>query len=432
MTVLVPHYPDVYLPSDLFRVTIGSQAASVLVTSRAHFCTYCSDEAVDVCVQVPHGAGTASLSPARLGIDPAIDQDGVYFRVPAGENWYLQVDDRPYLYGFTSRPSQAPEGEQVRVFRAGQVYEIGVLVPKAGETIWIESGAVVRGLIQSEGGDGICIGGGGLLHGVRDPAGRKARPLGLKGGDGHRIEDVTVFSQAGWAVVPSGCRNMDIDNIHIIGIGRGHDGLDLVNCEQVRVRGGFFHSGDDCIVLKAWQPNAKPHPLACIEGMTCRDILVEGACLLNDGNGSNLEIGHELLTDRVGDIVFRDCDLLANHGPGNALSINNMGSSLVENIRFENLRVEHYYDRLVSLVIDQSRYSHTDVRGRIRDVLFKDIAVQNSIYNAGYSISLIGGYNAEHRVEDVRFDHFCIDGNKVASLQQLSCYVRDVGEISFC
>ena len=144
-----------------------------------------------------------------------------------------------------------------------------------------------------------------------------------------------------------------------------------------------------------------------------------------------MEIGHELRSRHVRDITFRDCDILHVHGMGAAISINNGGQALVENIRYEDIRIEHYYDNLFWIRVIESRYSGTPQRGHIRNITFRDIAVLESIYNPGYSISAIGGFDPEHRVEDVRFENLSINGRRITDLHEMDCFVRDTGAITF-
>jgi hypothetical protein len=57
--------------------------------------------------------------------------------------------------------------------------------------------------------------------------------------------------------------------------------------------------------------------------------------------------------------------------------------------------------------------------------------VSLSIYNPGYSCSLIGGYDAEHTVENVLFDNFPVNGVKVLDPDQMDLYCKQAKNIKF-
>ena len=72
--------------------------------------------------------------------------------------------------------------------------------------------------------------------------------------------------------------------------------------------------------------------------------------------GNALEIGFELLTPHVRNIVWRDCDIIRVE-TGAVFSIHNGDSAAVEDVRFENIRVEDARDKLVDFRVGLSIYS---------------------------------------------------------------------------
>jgi hypothetical protein len=97
----------------------------------------------------------------------------------------------------------------------------------------------------------------------------------------------------------------------------------------------------------------------------------------------------------------------------------------------KNIRVEHYYSKLIDLRVIESRFGRDDRRGQIRNVTFRNIDVTVSRYNPGYSISLIGGLDADHTVENVLFDNFRLNGVKVTNADQLDLFIKQAREIEF-
>ncbi|NLF37917.1 hypothetical protein GX586_00635, partial [bacterium] len=159
-----------------------------------------------------------------------------------------------------------------------------------------------------------------------------------------------------------------------------------------------------------------------------RNVLVQRCVMHNDYAGNVMEIGFETRADRIGDIVFRDCDVIAVRGHGAVFSIHNGDRALVENVLYENIRVEHYYDKFVDFRVLDSRYSKDHERGRIRNVTLRNIAAVANTHN---TVSLIGGFDEEHLVEHVTFDRFFLGGEKVRDADGLHLFAKYAKGIGF-
>ena len=185
----------------------------------------------------------------------------------------------------------------------------------------------------------------------------------------------------------------------------GSDGIDLVGTSDAVIDGCFLRNNDDNVVIKTWGGRDK-YPRTAEKGPDVRNIKVLNSVIWNMAWGNALEIGFELRADRVGDILFRNCDVI-HVERGATFSIHNGDDATVENVRFEDIRVEDSRHKLIDLAVFFSRYSadgpedpeeykrlymngawdgvlkvaagdsaaHAPFRGRIRNVVFKDIAV---------------------------------------------------------
>ncbi|MCO6480072.1 MAG: hypothetical protein J5I94_25765, partial [Phaeodactylibacter sp.] len=161
------------------------------------------------------------------------------------------------------------------------------------------------------------------------------------------------------------------------------------------------------------------------------DIVATGCSVQANGGGQAFEIGHELILNPVRNIQFTDCDVLGVHGQGGVFGIHNCDGAAISNVRYENIRVDHYYNKLIDMRIIKSRWSKEEKVGLVKDVVLKDIRVRNSIYNPGYSISLIGGYDAEYQVENVIIEDFYINGKKITHADELDLYVKQARNVIF-
>jgi hypothetical protein len=432
-------HPRLFPRSPRYTVIVNGQPQEVLQATGADFIIAEGDGPSDVVVEV---ADTSMANPEGGSAEPCVrplarqvecrkEGGTLSFTVPGPGNYHLDLSREHPLYLFLHKPEAAPPPSgkaKGHYFCGGQVHEIGKLELRDGETVYLEAGAVVRGAIEARGVRDITIAGHGILdNSYFNRPGEATYPVLVEDSVNVTLRDLTMIEPTRWTCLLRNCEHIQVDNLRQITVGGGRDGLDLVSCRHAVVRNCFIRAGDDCIVVKAHSGKVgQPGP-----GKDSFDILVEGCSLLNDGGGSALEIGHELRTDSVRDITFRDCDILHVHGMGAAISINNGGQALVENIRYEDIRIEHYYDNLFWIRVIESRYSGTPQRGHIRNITFRDIAVLESIYNPGYSISVIGGFDPEHRVEDVRFENLSINGRRITDLHEMDGFVRDTGAITF-
>lgn len=377
------------------------------------------------------GPGHVAVRPLSLGIEPAVDGEAIRFRLDAPANVCIDVPglEPMFLYANppeTDRPD--PDDPKVHYFRGGQVYEVGVLELAAGETLYLEGGAWVRGAIRATGTEGVRVCGRGVFDGTYFARGSKYRRLALfTGCTAVTVEDVLFTKFGGWTCMFHECHKVHVRNLKEITATNGSDGIDVVSSRDVLVEGCCLRNGDDCIVVKAFSPDDPRHG----EAQDVDGVVVQGCTLLNVGGGNALEIGHELRSRSVRNITFRDCDILAVHGQGAAFSINNCEHATVSDVLYEDIRVEHYYDMLFSFRIVHSRYSYCPDRGRVENVLVRNLRIHQSKYNIGYSMSIIGGPDPGHSVDGVVFENVCLDDRKAEKPADLDLFTLNAGRIEF-
>lgn len=393
-------------------------------------CSAAGPVRIEVNVEGVHFA-KAAVKPLRLGIVPEVDGASIRFTIERPMDVLLELDDRPALFIFCSgheQPDVTPGQPRVHYFAAGRVHEAGEIEIGSGETVYIEAGAVLRGCIHARDARGIRIAGQGVLDGsfFKRGKGTARHPILLEHCEDVVIEGITIIDPSRWTCRMDSCRGVRISGLREITRGGGSDGIDVVSCTDVLIERCFLCTGDDAIVIKAIDVHAADGWNTDID-----NIVVNGCSLLVMDCGSALEIGHELRTASVRNITFRDCDILAVHGHGAAMSIRAGDRAIVSDVRYENIRVDHYYAHLVDFRVMRSRYNRDPQRGQIRTVHLKNVRVKQSPYNAGYSTSLIGGYNAEHTVEGVVFEDVYLDDEKVMCGDQLDLHVKQAKDIEF-
>ena len=134
-----------------------------------------------------------------------------------------------------------------------------------------------------------------------------------------QIRGVTFRNSASWTLSFRECRDMVLDGFRIQSRenpdieqprfvrvrGRNDDGVNLVDCQAVRVANCYINSGDDAIVLKSWSPDG-----------LCRDITISN-CVVSS-NASGIKIGTESAGE-FEDIVVQNCTIFDTRCEGLAV-----------------------------------------------------------------------------------------------------------------
>ncbi len=428
-------YPRIVPRSSEYAVKVNGHAVEVLHTASTDFATFEIEGPVEVEVTATGDMAGAVVRPASRGIAGEAGEGALRFRLPGPMNVAVEAEGRKPLFVFADGPEkERPDRKDPRVkwFAGGQVYEVGELELGQGETLYIEAGAVVRGCVRATSVGGVRIAGRGVLDGgyFRRPVDAR-RSIILEDCEDGRVEDIIMVQPSAWMVVLAASRRMRVEGVRQIGEVVASDGVDVVSSRDVVIRDCFLRNNDDCVVVKALTYRDMPKDARVPWRGDVENVRVERCVLLNDRAGHAMEIGHELSTDHVRGIVFRDIDVLSVHGHGSVFSIHNGDRALVEDVLWERVRVEHHYDKLVDLRVIRSRYSRCEERGRVRGVVLRDIDVALSPYNAGYTVSLIGGYDAGHLVEDVRFENFRVNGVAVRDGDAFDLHTRHARGIRF-
>ncbi|MCL1888244.1 MAG: glycosyl hydrolase family 28 protein, partial [Kiritimatiellaeota bacterium] len=339
------------------RVYVGETEVEVLRTRETMFvCARVNAPAV-ARVVAETDLGEVALLPSRHGLaaSPACREPGnsgapdgraVSFPVEPGRHVLTRIQNQPLPLFFYALPPETPDTRATYHFKAGQSYEVGELRLRDNESVYIEHGAVLRGRIVAEHARGIKIGGQGILdNSWYKLRGERVRSIYLFDCKDVVIEDILMVNPTSWMVHLAGCENVHVRRLREIGECVGSDGVDVVGSRNVLIEDCFFRNNDDCVVVKHMPPNRD----AALEKFMkpVRGVMARHCAFFNAGAGNVIEIGHELVCDEVSGIVFRDIDVLRKDGNGAVFSIHAGDQALVRDVLFEDIRVEHYWDKLV-------------------------------------------------------------------------------------
>lgn len=427
------HFPKSFPRSEEIKARVNNEEVEVLSTNAGYIISVAYEGAAELEIEALKPIKEVRISPFRLELKANISCEKASIHITGNEYLYIEIEgvSRP-LFFYGNRITEYDSAEAAYYFKAGQIYEVGDLVLKSNESVYIEGGAIVSGGIRAFGASGIRVYGHGILDGsyFKDIESERRTILLDKCTD-TVIKDITIIKPTCWMIMIAGCNRIHIDNVKEIGEVISSDGVDIVGSNNILVENCIFRNNDDSVAIKAFAESFLEGNEPGRWNDTVRDIEVRHCTFINGGGGNVVEIGHELQTDEVRNILFYDIDIVCVKSYGAALAIHAGDRAAVKDITYENIRIQHYYDKLIDFRVMRSMYNKDEERGQIRNIRLKNIRVKESIYNPGYSISLIGGYDEAHIVEDVIFEDFYLNERKIWNGDQLDLHVKNAKNIIF-
>lgn len=414
-----------------FSICVNGKPIEVLVCDRGPF-AICAVSGGSADIEIRHLSpisGPVTVHPLSLGIPVDVDAEGVVrFTLPQPRSFLARVPGHGDLYLFIhGAEEQIPEDPSILRVKSGQVLEAAMFDLANHSGIHIEGGGVLRGRVMVRNKPGLRISGHGIFDGGFYHSGKDGfvPSIAIDRCEGAVIEDITMVNPAGWMILLGASDHSTVRRVNQLGKTLSSDGVDIVGSSQVLVEGCFTCNNDDCVAVKAFDVGANNLASTRVDGRrNVENVLVRDCVFWNQPAGHAMDIGHELSVDFVRGIRFENIDVLNVHGHGAVISIHNYGRALVEDVTFENIRIEHCYDKLIDIRISRSRFSTDVERGRIRKVRIRDVDWKQASCDVGYTVSLVGGWDEEHRVEDVTIENFRIHGVPIQSIEELEIFQR--------
>jgi hypothetical protein len=331
-----------------------------------------------------------------------------------------------------------PDDPKVHYFGPGE-HVAGKITLGDSETVYIDGGAIVHGVIVAQDAVDIRILGRGILDASTFSRQEMPQMISLVGCHRVQIEGIILRDPHVWTVVPALCSGVHISNVKLIGLWRYNaDGIDLVNSEDVVIEDSFVRAFDDNIVLKGFESwSGRP-----TGGKPLQHITVRNCVLWNDW-GRALEIGAETRAEAIHDVRFVNCDII--HWVHRAMDIQNGDRANVYDVHFENIRVEEaivegefrediegyvsdpdQVGLLIELIVAPNPYSKDPARGRIHDITFTGIAAVGARWPHSHFI----GYDTDHAVERITTAGLTIQGHTISTPEEgrvaMNAHVGDV------
>ena len=411
---------------------------------------------------------TLEIRPIEYGIKPTIKGDKIEFTLSKPCQFIVEVNGYHQALHIFANPvenySIDKKDPKIHYFGPG-IHEAGIINLTSNETVFIDGGAIVYGVIHSENTRNIKIIGRGILDASKIERGKAPNMITLKRVVNAHIQGIILRDPHEWTVVPTNCDSITIDNLKLIGLWRYNaDGIDLVNSKNISIRNTFVRSFDDNIAIKGFKRTYNEH-YNIIE-----NIIVDNCVLWNDW-GRAIELGAEIVTDTVKNISFNNCYI--PHFTTVAMDIQNCDRGYVKNVRFDNISIEDpisdslrvgkspivkkAWGKIIVLGIYGSFYSSDTLRGNINNIYFSnirynrtypenfdlfgfdsvtieknvnfknyDIFIRDNMYfgniryNSTHSNTIyLSGYDSTHMIENIYIKDYFVQGKKTTDLQTI-------------
>lgn len=412
------------------RVWPGKQRP-VEQTELSSFVSFGMDAPQTVTVTLSKDFSEVVLRPISKNIPIRVDGRSVTFTITKPGQYSLEADGRhENLHIFADPAVTDDKRASSTYYYAPGVHDVGMITLHDGESLYLEAGAVVHGMVTAKDCENIGIYG----HGILDQS-KFARDTYQSGivrmtrCKNIEIRDVILRDSSAWTMTLINCDTVECTGLKAVGMWRyNSDGFDFCNCRNVYVGGCFLRCFDDVIVLKGLRIENPSAELWNLE-----NILVEDCVLWCDWGGA-LEIGAETVADEYKNITFRNIDILRNDQGG--LRIQSGDRAEVHDVHYENIRVEYSkYDRaaiyqqsddmvyappqdfyvpdLIHIWMYCNMWTKDGILGHVHDITYKDIYVYTDDDRIPLPNITFSGADEAHTIERVKIDGIYLNGKRI-------------------
>jgi hypothetical protein len=458
-----------------YSVTVDGKPLFLLDTKVAAIATFGITGQTEIRVKPISPFHDVVIRPLSKGIKPTVENGEISFTIDSPMQLSLELDgkfgkaDHPLLF-FANAPEHRPvdlKDPNLIYFASGQIHQAGAITPKSNQTVYLAGGAIIEGYLDIQNSTNVKVMGPGVLDGPSVekplPPERGHNMIHIQRSMNVEIRDILVINgDWNWTFHMIQSTDILVENLKmVVWFPRGVDGIDVNACQRVKILNSFIMPGDDCIAIKCMTYDPKNYKITS-------DVLVKGCVFWNQWQGNGLEIGYELKGDAVRNISFQDCDLI-HMLAGQTISIHNGDSATVENVSYENLRIEDasHSPSFVTLRLGLSGYSQdfpdqykkqkdgTIVpmpkeigvkeslggnwirvadpkqldagRGCIRNISFKNI----QLLEDKFPPILLIGYDDLHMIDGITFQGISIGGKSVTNWPEKKMKVEFTKNLQF-
>ena len=318
-----------------------------------------------VVVTAPRDFAEVKIRPLSKGVKPVVSGRTVTFTLTRPGGYSVDFDgihDNLLLLADPPADYAVDRTSRDTIYFGPGEHDAGLIELKGGQTLYIDEGAVVFGRVHAKDADHIRILGRGILDGSRVKA--EILPIDPKLAEEQRrkgfaitnyrrwdevrieycddvlIDGVTIRDSPLYNIRPICCRGLTIRNVKLCGNWRyNSDGIDMHNCENVRISDCFIRTFDDSICVKGFDYRMDEKEM--LHDGHLHDVFTNAVierCTVWCDWGHSLEFGAETRARDISGIVFRDCDVI--RAASSVCDIQNCDYADIHDILFEDIRIE--------------------------------------------------------------------------------------------
>ena len=373
------------------------------VQQEIHQASFSCEGKIKITVHIPDSIKSVSIHPVSRRIDSEINGEQVTFTLPGPDKLYIQINELPPLFIFANpieNEKISPDDPGVHYFGPG-IHRPGYITLKNNETVYLAPGAIVYGGIRADSANNIRVIGRGIMDGDN----KFGQMVLVKNCKNVLFDGVMIRNGDGWTNTLMNCDHLKYNDVKVISFGPGGDGIDPLNSRNVTISHCFLRCTDDCIAIKAPALN-----------QNVKDILVENNTMIGFAFSDGVTIGFETNTKSVSNITVKNCDVILARGGSrvdghSGFSIICDGPAVIQDILYDNVRVERSEIKLFELnVTDGTKYG-VDPPGHIKNIKLKNISWAHE------GPIVLKGFDANHRVQNVTFENCTVAGKPLSSIR---------------
>ncbi len=424
-------FPEDFPRSAALTVRVNGVAVPVLQVKAGQLVSFGLKDAVRVELCWKNPPPSVVVRPQQADVQVVETSCGVQFDLSMPTRLCIETGQGKPLYLIAGGWEEMPPEGVTHYFESGHSYEPDALELSSGDSVYLAGGSVLRAPLSICNATGVTVEGNGVIDGTYSPngategvvEGRVRATVLISESRNVSVAGIIVTNSPGWSFPIAASRGVLVDGVNIINDDACDDGIDIAGSENVTVRNSFIATHDDCIAIKAIDYGI----LRTDARRNVKDILVEGCVLRNGMSGNVIDIGFETQADRIGDIVFRDTDIVGAHGYSAVFSIHNGDRAQVENVLYEDIRIDHYFSLFLDFRVLKSRWSVDVQRGSIRNITLRNIELCRDVFNTP---SLISGLSETQPVSNIRFENIVQNGTALKTLEELELFTRRTENIT--
>jgi len=362
-----------------------------------------------------------AVRPKSRAIIARVSGRELSFTISGPQKLYIEIDSLPALAIFANPlETDVPKNGDAGVLYYGPgTHNEGEIKLKSGQTVYIAGGGVVNANLRGKNLANVKIWGRGILNGN----------VLISGSSNIDVNGVFIRNTSGWSNTLVDCSHTVYNNVKVFSYKSvwGIDGIDPVSCKDFTINDCFIRTRDDCISIKSMARFGSD----TVKNINTDAIKVTNCVLVGWAHADGVTLGFELQGGLVQNVLVKNCDILSSSGQGrtgghSGFSIVCDGPSLVQNIRFENIRVENQIEyKNFELIVTEGRRYGTAGPGDIKGVYLKNIRWEN--VNKPFVIAGV----PSNLVENITFDHCYLGGKPLSSINDGDFQIEFARNIKF-